>query len=990
MQKGKMVLYEATEKNFEHNGIGILKNVVDDHVREGDGLFELEFTYYVDSFLFNEIKFDRIIKTDASPNFKNQLFRIYYISKNLNGYINVKAQHISYDLLDNFIESLELNNIGCKEALEKLFRACEGENRFRGHSDIESTNSINIEMQDPYSALCEGENSLVKIFAPSAKLYFDNFDVFLKYQRGKSKNVLLAYKKNIVGLEAEYDFQNIVTKIYPYATYDDELITLPEKFILSKNIGKYSNEKISKVDFSSDEVSIDFELREKAEKYFEENNVDMPKVLYKVNFVDLSKTENYKEFSELETVDMDDEIIIRDLHLNINATARIIKTDYSPILQRYYSIEVGDLINHLDSFNKKLENTISNKVKEDLKNIEIDNVKFPDTLPPVSVIEANGLFTDIQLEWTFKGTVYYHYELYASQIKGFTPDTINFTNRIFEGKASAFLHSTEPNQTWYYRVRAGNTHNHFTEFSEEVSATTTKIKDGAEYFEEAAISHALIKDLDADKITVGTVKGTNIDAKNLTVTDGNKEKTLEIDSFGNINMNLTSLKIKSKSLEDVIGIEIDDITQLDIFNKLTNDGAAKGLYMYGNELFLNASYIKTGKVDGEYINAKNLVVRDKNNEITFNVDSEGKVYIKATSFTLQGKTIEKIAGDTASTVAEEKAEEVVNSQTQRDIFNKLTDNGVTQGIYLEDNKIYINASYIQAGTISCDKIGSSSTNPYISLFENSERGIKCAIDATASFNEGIGDALRYKRDDENYLCIRENSFGLYQSGYPEYEVFKFGNNGNSCFIDTVNGKISFEKDKLYYENAGVKKRILLDGDSTGGGDSGGDSGGEVVKPPADALYIVKDYERLIDYNNSNYFYVRTSNGKLICESYFNGSSAGTHVTSYIYFSLNLLKYQKFKLVIIFDLDCAYELGEFLPPSSDWTNTFTPEIQVYIGQVIAKKNLTFNFDTFQRKNIVLELEASGYTSTNIYIYNRLHFCGNVECHLYIKDFWIQSL
>lgn len=48
------------------------------------------------------------------------------------------------------------------------------------------------------------------------------------------------------------------------------------------------------------------------------------------------------------------------------------------------------------------------------------------------------------------------------------------------------------------------------------------------------------------------------------------------------------------------------------------------------------------------------------------------------------------------------AQQAVNSQTQEDIFNKLTNGGKMQGIYLKDGEIYINASYIKAGELLAD------------------------------------------------------------------------------------------------------------------------------------------------------------------------------------------------------------------------------------------------------------------------------------------------
>ncbi|OJT71803.1 hypothetical protein BM530_21690, partial [Clostridioides difficile] len=77
----------------------------------------------------------------------------------------------------------------------------------------------------------------------------------------------LAYRKNITGLEAEYDTQDIVTKNISFATYEDEMITLTEKYIVSPNLNKYATQKIVAIDFSSDEVSVEEELREKCKDY---------------------------------------------------------------------------------------------------------------------------------------------------------------------------------------------------------------------------------------------------------------------------------------------------------------------------------------------------------------------------------------------------------------------------------------------------------------------------------------------------------------------------------------------------------------------------------------------------------------------------------------------------------------------------------------------------------------------------------------------------
>ncbi|MCC0728314.1 phage tail protein [Clostridioides sp. ZZV14-6045] len=586
---------------------------MNDHVKEEEnGVFELEFTIYENSFLFKEIKVDRLVKADASPDFKGQLFRIYYISKNLGGYINVKAQHVKYDLLNNFIENLDLNDVGCKEALEKVFRACEEENRFRGHSDVKARNTINIEMQSPYSAICEGENSLIQKFEPSAKLFFDNYDVYLNYQRGESKNVLLAYRKNITGLEAEYDTQDIVTKIYPFATYEDEMITLTEKYIISPRITDYATQKIVAIDFSSDEVSVEEELREKCKDYFKYNQVDLPKVLYKVNFVDLSTTVNYKDYKMLETINMGDEVIIRDFNLNINATARVVKTDYSPIQQKYYSIEVGDLINHLDFLNNKFAN-IENKietVKKAIDNVKVDDSEFPDTLPEVPILTAEGLFAFINLTWTFTNKSYYKYEVYASQIKDFAPDTVNFTNRIFVGQASAYVHQAEPFQTWYFRVRAVNSHGNVTEFSNQIEAQTTKIADGTTWIEKGAIADALIGQLKLDRGWFGQLKGMYINARELVIVNDNGVKTMEVDSFGDIHFNPNTFKVAFNSASPYVLIDDEGLKLMSKkgYTRMTDEG----LY---TECFIKNDIIRT-----HYLQEAGYVYLEPSGSETLTVD----------------------------------------------------------------------------------------------------------------------------------------------------------------------------------------------------------------------------------------------------------------------------------------------------------------------------------------------------------------------------------
>lgn len=104
---------------------------------------------------------------------------------------------------------------------------------------------------------------------------------------------------------------------------------------------------------------------------------------------------------------------------------------------------------------------------------------------------------------------------------------------------------------------------------------------------------------------------------------------------------------------------------------------------------LDAGWIRTGELNAQLIKAG--ILRSDDGE-TFYLDlDKGVLKMKASSLSIGGKTVDKIA--------EDKAKGAVNGQTQEDIFNKLTENGTLPGIYMEDGQLYINVNYLGAGVI---------------------------------------------------------------------------------------------------------------------------------------------------------------------------------------------------------------------------------------------------------------------------------------------------
>ena len=100
--------------------------------------------------------------------------------------------------------------------------------------------------------------------------------------------------------------------------------------------------------------------------------------------------------------------------------------------------------------------------------------------------------------------------------------------------------------------------------------------------------------------------------------------------------------VDSDDVDNAINEYDTSLGQPEIFNKLTNNGKNKGIYIQNDELYINASYILSGVLAGKLINGKGLNVTDKNGQVTLKIDDDGNVYIKATEFSLEGKNISDV------------------------------------------------------------------------------------------------------------------------------------------------------------------------------------------------------------------------------------------------------------------------------------------------------------------------------------------------------------
>ena len=546
------VLYDKTGVNK----IGDLIDSIECYVEEErNGIFELTMVYPANTTLLDNLCYENIIVVDANDYLKNQKFRIYNTRKLMSNRIEICARHISFDLAHDWIDALSINNQSCEYALNMIFKNSQFSSHFKGHSDIINAQDYAINETTCLNAIGGSEGSILDTFGTGAEILRDNTDIHVLNRRGSDNDVSIEYRKNLTGLEVEEDTTDLVTRILPYATYtndESEEIKVKGAFVDSPLINNYAHPYVKYIDYSEkfdeDNLPTVSKLETLANKEYINNKVDIPKLNYKIEFIPLSKCAGYEGLED--RINLCDTVTIRDTRYGIDTEAKVIKVTYDVLRNRYESMELGEpkttLGDVIGGTGESTQGPPGPQGPQGPAGADGSIGDFPSTLPEVPEITTKVYgFANVELSWVFENKVYYSYELYASKTKGFTPNTFNL---IFTGQASTFLHQVNPNETWYYRACALNTHGLRTGFSDEVSASTVKITDLSNYVESAAINDALIGELNLGRGWVGELKGNYIDAKQLSVTDGNGKRTLDIDSFGNVSLDVASLKINSNSV----------------------------------------------------------------------------------------------------------------------------------------------------------------------------------------------------------------------------------------------------------------------------------------------------------------------------------------------------------------------------------------------------------------------------------------------------------
>lgn len=416
-------LFEANETNFKGCRWILSETIKCEITEDLEGHFEMDLEYP----LFDKKRLSKnlingnIISCPVGDERPEQLFRIRKVTKNTNSKrVNVYGECIAHaDLDTNYTCGVHIENCNRKQAIKKLLDSRVDKRRtyIVGNLDTNTNKNINLGIDEttgniinyldiadvsPLSGLLNEQYSIQKAYG--GEIIFNNFEINMVDERGSDHTFTIKSGKNLQELE-----QDISDMEDDFATAlimesSDGLFLPNHEIIYSKDADKYERyyfkhikcDDISLVNDSQEAINVVYEqLRERADKLFSDG-IDKPKINNKINFIQLSNTEEYKDFKVLEKCELGNKVKVLYPKIDIELEQRVIKIKRNVLKNKIIEVELGEkkksIVDNINNTESKVDN-VNDKVdntKTDLKQTKVTMEKYNNSI----VLKVENLSKD--------------------------------------------------------------------------------------------------------------------------------------------------------------------------------------------------------------------------------------------------------------------------------------------------------------------------------------------------------------------------------------------------------------------------------------------------------------------------------------------------------------------------------------------------------------------------------------------------------------------
>lgn len=342
-------LYDAATNTSGLSAEGtILSDVISCIVtEERNGAFELKMVISKDDQRFSQIEIGKILMAKPNETDDDQPFRIYRITKPLNGKVTVYGEHISNRLSHIPVGIFSVENATAQQAMNALkshaLTACP----FTFKSDVATVTKYSVNVPAALKSKLVGTTgSILQIYGGEYK--YDKYKVSLLAERGEDTGITLRYGENITNITQENAMTNVYTGICPYWKGQDEnsqdvVVTATGDVVYASDHADFPYERIQVIDFAQkiDHIPTASELKTAAESYIAANKISEPNTTFDVAFVPVWQAVGEEKLTEIASVSLCDIVNVYYPSIGISAKAKVIKTEYNVLTERYNKITIG-------------------------------------------------------------------------------------------------------------------------------------------------------------------------------------------------------------------------------------------------------------------------------------------------------------------------------------------------------------------------------------------------------------------------------------------------------------------------------------------------------------------------------------------------------------------------------------------------------------------------------------------------------------------------
>lgn len=466
------------------NGDAILDNICTScKVTENlDGTHELDAEFVVDKEgLWKNLEEEAILKVKVD--YGDEYFRITQPYKKRNRITVYAIQATIYEEIHLWLNDVRPTDLNGAAAINWILDGATGVKELEVYSNITTSNTAYYESMNMYQALHDCEQSFQNRWG--GEIQRRGYMLKILDTVGQDRGVQIRSNKNLTGFECKTNTESIVTRIKPKgyngitADYVDSPIINKYPRVKTKEFN-YSDVKVKNSENDEEGFSTlaeaQAELKRLAELEFTSNKVDIISADYTINFVDLSKTEEYKSYIKAERVYIGDIVSVYEEKLDINISVRAIEKTYDVLSQKVKEIKLSN----------------KNIAKKSVNDVVIDIAKE---------VEKNDNSLEKWIQSFINAGIKDSYVFYnKEELIVCDSPTIEEAIHVWRFNKNGLAHSANGYQGPY-----------------DIALTA----DGK---------------VNANMILAGMLKGQYIDAKNLTVTDGNGNITLTVSSNGEVSI----------------------------------------------------------------------------------------------------------------------------------------------------------------------------------------------------------------------------------------------------------------------------------------------------------------------------------------------------------------------------------------------------------------------------------------------------------------------